>query len=239
MPERSCWFRLSSVCARARVCVRARAHVCSGRGSLTQRCARSYLKYQWPGCHSDGAACSPNGSVTFDMEMLAAAGVPPNVACEFRYCRDDDDYCGPAKPANLAARSQTVSCGAVGRPPVCLRVGAGTLTGEWLDVHVTFSDNGTPFNGTRVRFDVPTHVDHGIWSFVPAPAPAPCPAAGCHGVVFIQNRWHAPLGSQSCDCDYDFVSWAGTAATLGLQHYAASAGDPLSNRVPWGVGLGC
>lgn len=66
-----------------------------------------------------GGACKPNGVVSFSPAMLAVAGRMQHSigACEFRYCRDNDTLCGPAKPANFAAVSRPVAVGSCCPPP--------------------------------------------------------------------------------------------------------------------------
>eukprot|EP01051_Picozoa_sp_SAG22_P018440 SAG22_NODE_3105_length_1938_cov_1.647635_1_plen_535_part_10 len=77
-----------------------------------------YVAYEWLGC-KNGGKCSPDGSVVFSTSLAHA---PAKETCEFRYCRDDDDFCGPAKPANFAAQSCPVAVGTGCPPPPMGRV---------------------------------------------------------------------------------------------------------------------
>lgn len=78
----------------------------------------TYVSYSWLSCKK-GGACPPAGSVCFSSAMLAVAGRMQHSigACEFRYCRNNDDRCGPAQPANFVADSGPVAVGSCCPPP--------------------------------------------------------------------------------------------------------------------------
>ena len=65
------------------------------------------LAYSWLPCRF-GGACTSSGEVGlagFEHDGSLLAKIKAGETCEFRYCRADDNYCGPAKPANFAAVS--------------------------------------------------------------------------------------------------------------------------------------
>jgi hypothetical protein len=88
-------------------------------GSNATYVSRSALASCQNGGGGGTPPCSHNGSVSFSPAMLAVAGRMQRRigGCEFRYCRNNDSLCGPAKPANFVARSGSVAVGSCCPPP--------------------------------------------------------------------------------------------------------------------------
>ena len=192
--------------------------------------------YSWTPCKT-GGACTSSGAVEFGPSLLAK--VPVGETCEFRYCRNDDDYCGPAKPANFAAVSAPVEQHGFGSgcppapPALALTVSNSSFcwTGADSSVSVSWSNITKPGDKDQIGLWCP-HNSTGemiTYSWLPCKYGGNCTSSGEIG--FDRTQLAKVPAGESCEFRYcrDDDNFCGPAKPANF----AAVSEPV------GIGSSC